>query len=308
MKIRFILFVLVTTILLAGCDGGSTNVTSQGNSNQYVDFNKVKSQTTELMKNYENGLVKAIKENDFSKVEPYILANSPLYESQKKLVSDLHSQGITKNLISYKIFNFYYGEGPTSFKADVVEQIETHDSQNRTTTEDYQCTYTVEAADNQVKLSEFKKWIPTQSNDPNTQASVKSNEQSTAKPDGYYAGIIIDSTYDNALIKKLNNKYDGDLDKLFETNTAKGKNSQVVDSIRNYGTKFSIKRSEVVNRTSSNPYEAEKKITIRYKDSNSNYKDLILYITLVVKENKGNNTTNYNGDASITDVKNIRIR
>lgn len=54
---------------------------------------------------YEKNMVKAINNNDFSLVEKYLLKDSPLYNSQKQLITNLYQRGIKEDLVSYQIID-----------------------------------------------------------------------------------------------------------------------------------------------------------------------------------------------------------
>lgn len=56
-----------------------------------------------LLSGYERMIIQAINENDFSQVEKYLIKDSELYKSQKKLVADLYSRDIKEKLINYSI-------------------------------------------------------------------------------------------------------------------------------------------------------------------------------------------------------------
>ncbi|MCA1064837.1 hypothetical protein QTG56_24835 (plasmid) [Rossellomorea sp. AcN35-11] len=61
--------------------------------------------------NYAMGLVEAINNNNFSLVEPYLMKNSNLYESQKELVSKLSSKGIKESYVSFDIYDYWADGG-----------------------------------------------------------------------------------------------------------------------------------------------------------------------------------------------------
>lgn len=263
------------------------------------DFNKLEIQFNELMKNYEHGLINAINKNDFSQVEPYMVKNSSLYQSQKKLVSDLFSQGITENLLSYETGILYTQSDPTIFKLEVVEKVEIQYPQKGKVTKDFQWIYTINLMNNDVKLSQIEKWTNFQNDITRRKASVKS--------DGFYAEMLINNTYDYDLVERLNHSNNIDLDEFFENDTAKEKNLQVIKTIRSKGTEFQLKKSEVLNMTSNSPYEGTKKTTISYKDNNSNKNELSIELTLVIKEYRVNSIA-YGGYARIIDIKDIKIK
>lgn len=57
----------------------------------------------ELIEKYENAMVDAINNNDFSILEPYLIPNSNLYNMQKKLVERLSKRSIKEKLINVQV-------------------------------------------------------------------------------------------------------------------------------------------------------------------------------------------------------------
>jgi hypothetical protein len=77
----------------------------------------------ELYSNYENALIEAINAGDFSLVEYMLMPGSSLYRSQKALVENLHSRGITEELIDFAILDAQYNEDSGVILMTVKEQI-----------------------------------------------------------------------------------------------------------------------------------------------------------------------------------------
>lgn len=59
----------------------------------------------DLINYYEENMVKAINENDFSLVSYCMVTDSPLYKAQNNLVANLNEKGIKEELINYQIYN-----------------------------------------------------------------------------------------------------------------------------------------------------------------------------------------------------------
>ncbi len=88
---------------------------------------------TYLIYQYENAMVEAINQNDFSILEPYLIPDSNLYHAQKKLISHLNKRGIKEKLLEFQVedtrivddkynvyvyekFNITYGDGTSRIK------------------------------------------------------------------------------------------------------------------------------------------------------------------------------------------------
>ncbi|SHG95407.1 TcaA NTF2-like domain-containing protein [Tepidibacter thalassicus] len=85
------------------------NVNQQKNlelTNKYIQNNII-----DLIRNYENAMVKSINKNNFSIVEPYLIPNSNLYKSQKYLVTNLYKRNIKEQLLDVQVENIEFING-----------------------------------------------------------------------------------------------------------------------------------------------------------------------------------------------------
>lgn len=230
--------------------------------------------TDVLVSDYENGLINAINNNDFTQVEPYLVINSPLYEAQKKLVTDLYSQGIKEKLISFESGKSYLQGKSDTCKVEVIEKIEISQHGKDTVTKDFQWLYTMKYDAIGAKFSQIEKWT-------NFENDI-SNRMAGSKSDGYYADELIDNVFDRSFIEKINGRVPRASDISLTSDAALTNYLNLSNSICEKGTNFELVNSEILNRNLTLPREVTKKLTISYKDSNS--KQLTITITLVVEE------------------------
>ncbi len=72
--------------------------------NNELDYPKADSFYVEaLLSGYERMIIEAITDNDFSRVEKYLVKDSELYKAQKKLIADLYNRNIKEKLVNYSI-------------------------------------------------------------------------------------------------------------------------------------------------------------------------------------------------------------
>lgn len=113
----------------------------------------------EVISNYETLLVEAINNNDFSLIESLLVPNSNLYNSQKKLVSDLYTKNIKEKLIDFNIESIENTGKNGIYKVYVSESIGIKylDKQDFETKK-YDWIYTVVKSKDSIGLSEIEKW------------------------------------------------------------------------------------------------------------------------------------------------------
>lgn len=259
-------------------------------------------QVTELLNSYEVNLIEAINKNNFSLVEPYLLPDSPLYVSQKKLVNDLYSQGIKEEYISHD-FGYIYFKSQDIYTAEVIETIKIRHPNNSIETKEFQWIYTANSINNTMKLSKIEKWIEF-----NKDIEIR---KSAAKADGYYIDEFIYSYFDKSLIDKLNNDSSKDLDKALENDSIKTKFSNLINELRKKGHSFELVNSDVLESSSREvlelPFKTKKQIILNYIDKDSSKKELKLTLTLVLEEQRTGYRGLFGGYTSITDIEGIKI-
>jgi len=135
-----------------------------------VDYIDVKADTyyiEAVIRNYENNIIYAINENDFSCVEGYLLPNSDLYKSQKRLISYLNSKKIKEELNNYSIEDIVENKDGF-YKVYVYENIDIIYPDGRKVTKEYYWIYTVVpykmpkklrmSSEIDYRLSKIEKW------------------------------------------------------------------------------------------------------------------------------------------------------
>lgn len=325
MKLRLVIIFLISLLLVA-CQNGkvaSDSKSDSSNDNQ-VSVNKKEeikneevqktdknqdsfqtekpddesAQIVDLIKKYELGLVEAINKNNFTSVEPYLKKGSPLYESQKKLVKNLFSQGINEELISHEVGYIYY-ESNDIYRVEVIETIKIRYPQKRDEEKEYQWIYTAERVKDAIKLSKIEKW-------QNFEDEI-SKRQGSVKADGYYADEVL-GNFDTGLIDSLNKGSSTFVDDIFDNKEVQNDYNTLIQKIKNYGKNFEMVKSEFSDYHEVEPYKAKKKIILSYLDVNSNKKELNLVLTIVAQEFRTGNSITFGGYAKITEIKNVEIQ
>jgi hypothetical protein len=114
---------------------------------------------SELIANYERLLVQVINNNEFSAIESLLVPGSKLYNSQKKLVSDLYTKKIQEKLVEFDIEDIKYMEKEGVYKVYVTEKIgiKYPDKQDFEIKE-FNWVYTVVSSNDKIGLSDIEKW------------------------------------------------------------------------------------------------------------------------------------------------------
>lgn len=112
-----------------------------------------------LVSSYEKSIIEAINSNSFSKVEPYLLKNSNLYNSQKKLVPDLYKKNTKEKLIKYEIYAIDKNSNNNEYRVYVLEDIAIKYAGKDYVNKKYSWYYTVKVDNSgNYKLSDIYKW------------------------------------------------------------------------------------------------------------------------------------------------------
>lgn len=113
----------------------------------------------EVVSNYETLLIEAINNNNFSLIENLLIPNSNLYNSQKKLVTDLYSKNIKEKLLGFDIVDIQDTGKEGVFKVYVRENIGVkYPDKQDFETKEYNWIYTVIKSKDSVGLSDIEKW------------------------------------------------------------------------------------------------------------------------------------------------------
>ncbi|GGH11076.1 TcaA NTF2-like domain-containing protein [Paenibacillus segetis] len=113
-----------------------------------------------LLRAYEEAIADAINNNDFSKVEKYLIKDSKIYQEQKLYISNQHAEGVTYSLISYDIENIEEDSSNSDeYKLYVKETIglnESNENKNTETTEYWM--YTIISNETELGISNKEIW------------------------------------------------------------------------------------------------------------------------------------------------------
>jgi uncharacterized membrane protein YvbJ len=107
-----------------------------------------------LMNGYEQGLIAAINNNVFSKVQAFLYPDSQLYNDQIKLVENLNKKGIKEELIAYEITDLF-GEGG-QISITTHEKIKISYSDGTSETKEYNWVYSAEEYNGSIRLKNIK--------------------------------------------------------------------------------------------------------------------------------------------------------
>ncbi|NLW46327.1 MAG: hypothetical protein GXY86_03170, partial [Firmicutes bacterium] len=112
-----------------------------------------------LIKDYENTLIKAINNNDFSIVEKQLTPGSNLYKAQQDLVANLSKRGIQEKLIDYQVEKIETTGEANAYKVYVYEKIGIkRPGKLEFTASEFRWVYTVIFDNGKYTLSEISKW------------------------------------------------------------------------------------------------------------------------------------------------------
>lgn len=115
--------IIVFIINILGCTMKQTKKSSTIQNGKPEDAKADTFYVEEVISNYEELLINAINENDFSKIENLLVPNSNLYISQKKLVPDLYKKNIKEKLINFEIAKIEDLSKNGVYKVYVIEKI-----------------------------------------------------------------------------------------------------------------------------------------------------------------------------------------
>ncbi|MFC6232531.1 hypothetical protein ACFQI7_32625 [Paenibacillus allorhizosphaerae] len=112
-----------------------------------------------LIQNYEQTLIDAINNNDFSLVEPSLIPESNLYNSQKQLISNLNKKNIKEKLIEYSIEDIKVGKKSNEYQIYVEEKISiTYPDRINSETKVFKWVYTAVLDKKVIGLTEINEW------------------------------------------------------------------------------------------------------------------------------------------------------
>ena len=113
----------------------------------------------EVTRNYEILVIEAINNNDFSLIENLLIPNSNLYNSQKKLITDLYTKNIKEKLVDFSIENIQETEKDGVFKIFVNESIGIkYSGKVNFETKEYKWIYTLVKNKDSIGLSNIEEW------------------------------------------------------------------------------------------------------------------------------------------------------
>lgn len=109
----------------------------------------------DLLRLYCDAMVKAINENNFDLVVPYIYKDSKMYADQKKLVEKCVSQGIKEEFNSFELVSLTKSLD-TVWQAEVKESETVISANGEREVKNFKWTYTIEYIDSEFYLTNIK--------------------------------------------------------------------------------------------------------------------------------------------------------
>jgi len=216
-------------------------------------------QIKDLIRNYQKKLVKAINDNAFAEVEPYLYPGSPLYESQKQLVANLSSRNIKERIVSSDIYGYTEGESIGQYKVEVSETIEIEYSDKDIRTKEYHWIYTVENKDGALLLSGIEQWTTFQQDLDRWMGSVKT--------EGYYADDLL-SHYPKLLETAINTLDITEIKLFSKSESVVEKQKELISELRKQGSDYTLSAEAIYEDWRTMTYTVE--LTYQYTDKEQN--------------------------------------
>ncbi|USG65671.1 membrane lipoprotein lipid attachment site-containing protein [Brevibacillus ruminantium] len=108
-----------------------------------------------IVSGYEDLIIGAINQKDFSYVKDFLLPDSPVYQEQEKLIEDLGKKGVSLKLIDSRIEDIKESNQPNEYLVDVQTELEITKA-NETKTKEIKKVYTVLSQDDNLYIKEIK--------------------------------------------------------------------------------------------------------------------------------------------------------
>ena len=109
----------------------------------------------DLLRLYCDAMIKAINENNFDIVKPYIFEGTKMYADQKSLVEKCAKEGIKEKLNSFELLSLTK-KLDTVWEAKVAESETISYANGESITKDFKWTYTIEYIDSSFYLTDIK--------------------------------------------------------------------------------------------------------------------------------------------------------
>ncbi|QQE75771.1 hypothetical protein KDJ56_07505 [Brevibacillus composti] len=108
-----------------------------------------------IVSGYEELIVGAINQQDFSYVQDFLLPDSPVYQEQQTLIEEAGKKGISVKLVDSRIGEIKESDQPNEYLVEVVTKLEITKG-NDLKTKEIKKVYTVLSKDDQLYIKEIK--------------------------------------------------------------------------------------------------------------------------------------------------------
>lgn len=250
---------------------------------------------SELIKEYEINLIKAINEGEFSYVEPNLLPNSNLFVSQKKLVSNLFTREITEEFQNSDIYWTHYID-TNKFDVEVTELIKINNPGKDGVVKEFHWIYSVEkVGESSYVLSDIREWA-------NSEQDIE-QRMGAVKVDGYYVDELLES-YPKTLEECLNTLDITEIKRLSANETVLDKQKALMTSLLVNRSNFSVKMS-ILDYGEVDYIDIVVELIITYTNKDNKQETFRGKYQLEIDEIRDEVT--YEGYAEIKDIKEINI-
>ncbi len=141
-------------------DGSFFKAFDKNTNGSIVNNSASESDIKNAIDTYENTLVSAINNHDFSIVSPILYNGSNLYKDQENLITSLSKQGITETFGSFTLDKVEFNSNKTECKAYVDETVTINYPKKATVTKQYSYIYTLNYSKvlSKWQLSDIATW------------------------------------------------------------------------------------------------------------------------------------------------------
>ncbi|MFM1653809.1 TcaA NTF2-like domain-containing protein [Brevibacillus sp. B_LB10_24] len=108
-----------------------------------------------IVSSYEDLIIGAVNQKDFSYVKDFLFPDSPVNQEQEKLIEELGKKGISLNLIESRIEDIKESDQRNEYLVEVVTELEITKA-DETKTKKIKKAYTVLSKDNHLYINEIK--------------------------------------------------------------------------------------------------------------------------------------------------------
>lgn len=241
-----------------------------------------------VIQKYEKNLVRAINDNRFIWIEPYLIPGSNLYHGQKSLIRQLYQRGIKERFISCEIIDCRMTE-PDQYKVYVKVSVGVYETRNAESIQEFQWIYRMKKGESGFLLSDIEEW-------QNDQKYIE-QQMLSVKADGYYAKELM-RYYGSLLTNAINTLNITQIKAVSNNKAVLESQKRIILKLRKISSEFELSHYEF---TATDPTFSCSEISLIFKPVHST-KEVTVNCELKVKEVR----KYFSGYAVITGIKEIK--